>query len=119
MTFRKVWRPRELPSQPPARQEVERAPGGMYRKGEQPSMHSVQVRYDVHRARAAGLSGARIFELTGVCARSQQRIAHEEILFGMNDREFHAKRRLGRPTSLTEAVQRPIQQMLGEHPTMK
>jgi transposase len=82
-------------------------------------MHSVQVRYDVHRAREAGLTAARIIALTGVSARSQQRIAHEEISFGMNDRDFHATRRLGRPTSLTEAFQRPIGEMLAEDPTMK
>src|SRR5947199_7998118 len=82
-------------------------------------MHSAQVRYDVHRAREAGLTAARILALIGVSARSQQRIAHEEISFGMNDHDLHAKHRLGRPTSLTEAFQRPIKQMLAEDPTMK
>lgn len=82
-------------------------------------MHSVQVRYDVHRARDAGLTAARIAALTGISARSQQRIAHEEISFGMNDRDLRAQRRLGRPTSLTEGFQRPIKQMLAENPMMK
>jgi transposase len=82
-------------------------------------MHSAQVRYDVRRARDAGLTAARIVALTGVPARSQQRIAHEEIPFGMNDRDLHAQRRLGRPTLLTEAFQRPIQELLAENPTIK
>jgi transposase len=82
-------------------------------------MHSAQVRYDVRRARQAGLTAAHICVLTGVPARSQQRIAHEEIPFGMNDHDLHAQRGLGRPTLLTEVFQRPIQAMLAENPTMK
>jgi transposase len=82
-------------------------------------MHSAQVRYDVRRARDAGLTTAHIFALTGVPARSQQRIAHEEIPFGMNDHDLRAQRGLGRPTLLTEAFQRPIKEMLAENPTMK
>jgi transposase len=82
-------------------------------------MHSAQVRYDVRRAREAGLTAARIVALTGVPARSQQRIAHAEIPFGMNDHDWHAQRGVGRPTTVTEAFQRPIQEMLAEDPTMK
>lgn len=82
-------------------------------------MFSAQVRYDVHRARAAGLTAARILMLTGVSPRSQQRIAHEEVSFGMNDRDLRAQQGVGRPTTVTEAFQRPIQEMLAENPAMK
>jgi transposase len=82
-------------------------------------MHPAQVRYDVHRARAARLTAAEILVLTGVPARSQQRIAHEEIPFGMNDHDLRTQRGVGRPTTLTETFQRPIAAMLAENPAIK
>jgi transposase len=82
-------------------------------------MHTVQVRYDVHRARGAGLTAARILQLTGVSARSQRRIAHEEITFGMNDHAFREARGVGRPTCLSAACGRHIDGMLAEEPTLK
>jgi transposase len=81
-------------------------------------MHSAQVRYDVLRARQLGLTADRISVLYGVSARSQRRIAHEEITFGMNDRDLRNKRHVGRPTQLTDPFQRHIQAMLNEEPTL-
>ena len=51
-------------------------------------MHSAQVRYDIQRARQWGLTADPISVRFGVSPRSQRRIAHEEITFGMNDRDF-------------------------------
>ncbi len=81
-------------------------------------MHSAQVRYDVQRARELRLNAERIFTLSGVSARSQRRIAHEEITFGMNDHELRQQRHVGRPTELTEPFQRHIGAMLTEEPTL-
>src|SRR6266581_8451529 len=81
-------------------------------------MHSAQVRYDVQRARQLGLNAERILGLYGVSARSQRRIAHEEITFGMNDHDFRQQRHVGRPTELTEPFRRHIQAMLVEEPTL-
>ena len=81
-------------------------------------MHSVQARYDVRRARELGLTAAQIFQRCGVSPRSQRRIAHEEITFGMNDRELHTQRQVGRPTELTAPFQRQIQAMLAEEPDL-
>src|SRR5438128_10995471 len=81
-------------------------------------MHSAQVRYDIQRARQWGLTADRISVLYGVSPRSQRRIAHEEISFGMNDRDFRKQRQVGRPTQLTEPFQRLIQAMLALEPTL-
>jgi transposase len=82
-------------------------------------MHSAQVRYDVLRARQWGLTADAIAARFGVSPRSQRRIAHEEITFGMNDQEFHAKRHVGRPTELTEPFQAHVRAILTDEPTLK
>lgn len=82
-------------------------------------MHSAQVRYDVQRARSAGLGAAWIARHYGVSPRSQRRIAHEEISFTMSDHDLHSQHRLGRPTVLEERFQQQIRAMLAENPCMK
>jgi transposase len=89
------------------------------RKETKPTMHSAQVRYDVQRARELGLSAERISALYGVSARSQRRLAHEEITFGMNDHTLRKERHVGRPTELTEPFQLHIQAMLAQEPTLR
>lgn len=63
-------------------------------------MHSASKRYDVLLARAAGVSPRQVASLTGVPVRSQRRILHEEIPFGMSDQDLHQQRGVGRPTTL-------------------
>jgi transposase len=81
-------------------------------------MHSAQVRYDIQRARQWGLTAEQISLRFGVSPRSQRRIAHEEITFGMNDRDFRQAHHVGRPTQLTAPFQRHIQSMLALEPTL-
>jgi transposase len=82
-------------------------------------MHSAQVRYDVQHARQWGLTAERITVLYGVPARSQRRIAHEEITFGMNDQHLRQARHVGRPTELTAPFQAHVRAMLAEEPTLQ
>jgi transposase len=80
---------------------------------------STATRYDVLRAREAGLDAARIERLTGVPARSQRRIAMERVPFGMTDSQLHAVRRVGRPSGLTPELQQEIHTLLAGDPVMR
>jgi transposase len=82
-------------------------------------MHSAQVRYDVQHARQLGLTAAAIAVRLGVPARSQRRIAHEEIPFAMNDSQLRQERRVGRPSQLTAPFQAHVKAMLSEEPTLQ
>ncbi len=82
-------------------------------------MHAAATRYDVIRAKAAGLDPAHIECLTGVPSRSQQRIAHEEIPFGMADHTLRQARRIGRPSVLTHDFRRLIDAWLAQQPLLK
>lgn len=84
-----------------------------------PIVHRIAVRYDTIRARAAGLAAGRIERLTGVPARSQRRIAHEEICFGMSDQQLRQQRGVGRPTVLSAGLRQQVDAILAEDPTMK
>ena len=82
-------------------------------------MFSTALRYDVQRARQAGLSPAEVQLRTGVSPRSQRRIVHEEIPFGMTDHALHQQRQVGRPTVLAPALRQQIDTWLAEAPTLK
>ena len=82
-------------------------------------MHSASARYDVIRARQAGLDAERIEALTGVPPRSQRRIAHEEIPFAMTDTQFRTERRVGRPSALSLALCQELDALLAEEPALK
>lgn len=82
-------------------------------------MHPVAIRYDILRARAAGLSARRIERLTAVPARSQRRIGHEEIPFAMTDPSFRKQQAMGRPRALSERLRRLVDAMLAEDPAIK
>lgn len=74
------------------------------------------MRYDVLRAREAGLDAGTIERLTGVPPRSQRRIVQEEIPFGMTDSELHDARRLGRPSELKAPFRETIDAILAAEP---
>lgn len=82
-------------------------------------MFSAATRYDVIRAREAGLDPAHIERLTGVSPRSQRRIAHEEIPFGMSDLPFRQQRRVGRPSVLTDDFRRLVDAWFVQQPLLK
>lgn len=82
-------------------------------------MHPAAKRYDVLRAREAGLTARQVEVLTGVSPRSQRRFAHQEISFGMSDQELHQQRRLGRPGSLAAPLRQVIDTYLGAAPQLK
>ncbi len=84
-----------------------------------PTLHSTAARYDVIRARVAGLDPAHIERLSGVPPRSQRRIAHEEIPFGMADHTLRQARRIGRPSVLTDDFRRLIDTWLRQQPLLK
>jgi transposase len=80
----------------------------------------------VIRARKAGLSARKIAALTGVSARSQRRIAHQEEFgkmsasqFRETATEFGETRRPGRPSELPAPCQAQIAAFLAEDPRMK
>lgn len=79
-------------------------------------MFSAATRYDVIRAREAGLAPRHIEWLTGVPPRSQRRIASEEIPFGMTDQQLHQERGVGRPSGLSPALQQTLQTLLADDP---
>ena len=79
-------------------------------------MHSVTVRFDVQRARASGLSAAWVLSTYGVPTRSQQRMLHESIWFGMTDQEFRDQQGVGRPTALSDAHRRLLAVWLAQEP---
>jgi transposase len=81
-------------------------------------VHSTSQRYDVLRAREQGVRPGEIARLTGVPPRSQRRIAHEEIPFGMTDQELHQQRGVGRPSVLTPEFREIIQEILREAPAL-
>jgi transposase len=74
------------------------------------------MRYDVLRARAAGLNAEAIERLTGVPPRSQRRIFREEIPFGMTDHELRSARGVGRPSTLTAPFRETIDGLLAAEP---
>jgi transposase len=82
-------------------------------------MHPAAARYDVIRAREAGLDARQIERLTGVPPASQRRIAHEEIPFAMTDTELHQVRQVGRPGVLTPSLRQQIDTWLAEEPALK
>lgn len=82
-------------------------------------MHPISARYDISRARAAGLSARRIQRLTGVGARSQRRIGHEEIPYGMSDQEFRKQQAMGRPSALSTRLRQQVDAMLAADPAVK
>jgi transposase len=82
-------------------------------------VHPVAARYDILRARAAGLDARRIEGLTGVPARSQRRIGQEEIRYGMTDQQFRQQQGVGRPSVLSERLRRQVDAMLAVDPGMK
>lgn len=82
-------------------------------------MHATAARYDVIRARDAGLDARQIERLTGVSPAAQRRIAHEEIPFGMTDTQLRQQRRVGRPGVLVLALRHEIETWLLEDPTLK
>jgi transposase len=77
------------------------------------------MRYDVLRAREAGLDAQAITRLTGVPPRSQRRIFQEEIPFGMTDLELRASRGVGRPSELQEPFREAITAILAEEPQIQ
>jgi transposase len=79
-------------------------------------MHPVTVRYDVQRARASGLSAAWVLTTYGVPTRTQQRMLHESIRFGMTDHDFHEQHPVGRPTALSDAHRRLLAVWLAQEP---
>jgi transposase len=82
-------------------------------------VHSASARYDVIRARQAGLDAERIEAVTGVPPRSQRRIAHEEIPFAMTDTQLRDQRQVGRPSALSLALRQELDILLGEEPAIK
>lgn len=82
-------------------------------------MHSAAVRYDIIRAREAGLDAQAIERLTGVPPRSQRRIACEEIPFGMTDQELRAQRAVGRPTVLSAPFRKLVDDILAAEPRLQ
>jgi transposase len=64
-------------------------------------MHLVPVRYDVQRARRAGLPAAWISQHYGVSVRTQQRILQERIRFGMSDKKPPSHHAVPPPPALT------------------
>lgn len=82
-------------------------------------MYSASTRYDVIRARDARLGARQVQELTDVPPRTQRRIVHEEIPFGMTDQELHKKQRVGRPSVLGDDLRREIDALLAEDPRLK
>lgn len=81
-------------------------------------MHSAAIRYDVLRAREAGLDARTVQRLTGVPARSQRRIASEEILFGMSDHQLRAQHAVGRKTVLLTPLRHLIDDTLAAEPKL-
>jgi transposase len=81
-------------------------------------VHPAALRYDVIRAREAGLDAAAIQRLTGVPARSQRRIVHEEVPFGMADTELREHRRVGRPSVLQAPFPEIITEILAAAPRL-
>ena len=79
-------------------------------------MHPVTVRYDVQRARTAGLPAAWVLSTYGVPARTQQRIVHESIRFGMTEQEFREQQGVGRPTALSDAHRRLLAVWVAQEP---
>ncbi len=64
-------------------------------------MHPVTVRYDVQRARAAGLSTAWVESPYAVARRTQQRICQETLDFGMPDPVLQEQHGVGRRSLLS------------------
>ncbi len=58
-------------------------------------------------------------ELTCVPPRTQRRIVHEEIPFGMSDQDLHKKLAVGRPSVLPEKLRAEIDALLGEDSGIK
>jgi transposase len=81
-------------------------------------VHPAALRYDVIRAREAGLDAAAIQRLTGIPARSQRRIVHEEVPFGMSDTELREHRRVGRPSVLQAPFPEIITEILAAAPRL-
>jgi len=77
------------------------------------------MRYDVLRAREAGLDARAIERLTGVPSRSQRRIFQEVIPFGMTDPQLHDVRRVGRPSHLKEPFRETIAAILAGEPQLQ
>lgn len=82
-------------------------------------MYSATARYEVICARRLRLEERRIEEMTGVPPRTQRRMVHEEIPFGMTDQELHQKLKVGRPSALSEGLRREIDALLKEDSGMK
>lgn len=82
-------------------------------------MYPASTRYDVIRARRARLGARKVQELTCVPPRTQRRIVHEEIPFGMSDQDLHKKLAVGRPSVLPEKLRAEIDALLGEDSGIK
>lgn len=82
-------------------------------------MYSASCRYDVIRAREAKLDARHVKGTTGVPPRTQRRIVHEEIPFGMSDQELHRRSGVGRPSVLPQTLRAEIDALLEEDPRMK
>ena len=81
-------------------------------------MHSAAVRYDVIRARQAGLDPGAVQRLTGVPLRSQRRILLEEIPFGMSDLQLRTDRHVGRPSQLSPDFRKLLDACLALEPAV-
>ena len=61
----------------------------------------------------------KVEEATGVPQRTQRRIVHEEIPFGMTDQQLHKKHRVGRPPALAQELRCVVDALLAEDPRIK
>lgn len=82
-------------------------------------MYSATTRHHVICARQMGVSGRKVQEVTGVPPRTQRRIVHEEIPFGMMDQQLHEKRGVGRPSVLAGDLRQVVDALLAQDPHIK
>lgn len=82
-------------------------------------MYSAITRYEVICARKMQLGARQVEEMTGVPPRTQRRIVHEEIPFGMNQQELCKQSKVGRPSVLSEDLRREIDALLNADPRIK
>ncbi len=66
-----------------------------------------------------GVSVRKVEEVTGVPPRTQRRIVHEEIPFGMTDQQLHKKLGVGRPSVLAQELRHEVDALLTQDPQIK
>src|SRR5690349_15949748 len=105
--------------------EEEESEGPMIGRGRSLPMFRPHIREMIVCARNARLPAAQIHELTGVSARSQRRIAHQEDFGKMSMSEFRETAvprreapRPGRPSELPDACRQQITAFLAADPRM-